>query len=122
MVPRGCGGCVVCQLWIGLLTVDWYVTWLCSNPPLNPLYILLLLITPQGHVVVTSPSFAHRLEYIYKNANDFDPGRYGPGREEDKKVQFAYIGFGGGRHSCMGYNFAYLQVCVNGGCVGCVGV
>lgn len=60
--------------------------------------------------MVTSPSFAHRLEHVYKNPDEFDPSRYGPGREEDKKAQFSYIGFGGGRHSCMGYNFAYLQV------------
>lgn len=32
-------------------------------------------------------------------------------REEEKALPFSYIGFGGGRHGCMGQNFAYLQVC-----------
>lgn len=31
-------------------------------------------------------------------------------REEEKALPFSYIGFGGGRHGCMGQNFAYLQV------------
>lgn len=36
--------------------------------------------------------------------------RYLPPREEDKVKPFSYVGFGGGRHGCMGTNFAYLQV------------
>ena len=36
--------------------------------------------------------------------------RYEAPREEDKQKQFSYVGFGGGRHGCMGTNFAYLQV------------
>lgn len=31
-------------------------------------------------------------------------------REEDKAAPFSYIGFGGGRHGCMGSQFAYLQI------------
>lgn len=31
-------------------------------------------------------------------------------RDEDKAVPFSYIGFGGGRHGCMGSQFAYLQI------------
>lgn len=36
--------------------------------------------------------------------------RYEAPREEDKQKPFSYVGFGGGRHGCMGTNFAYLQV------------
>lgn len=36
--------------------------------------------------------------------------RYEAPREEDKVKPFSYVGFGGGRHGCMGTNFAYLQV------------
>jgi hypothetical protein len=32
-------------------------------------------------------------------------------RDEDKKKPFSYMGFGGGRHACIGQHFAYLQVC-----------
>lgn len=38
--------------------------------------------------------------------------RYEAPREEDKKKPFSYVGFGGGRHGCMGTNFAYLQVSI----------
>merc|ERR1711871_1756580 len=40
----------------------------------------------------------------------FDPLRFGPGREEDKFAPFSFNGFGGGRHSCMGEHFGYMQV------------
>ena len=36
--------------------------------------------------------------------------RFGPGREEDRKSAYRLIGFGGGRHRCIGLTFAYLQV------------
>ena len=59
--------------------------------------------------MAVSPLVAHRDESVFKNALEFDPGRYGPGREEDRKP-FAYISFGGGRHKCMGNAFAILQI------------
>merc|ERR1719199_2188690 len=57
---------------------------------------------PKGDIVATSPTFAHRLEHVFKDPLKFDPTRYNEGREEDKKMPFSYIGFGGGRHGCMG--------------------
>ena len=63
----------------------------------------------KGNWVAVSPLVAHRHESVFKNALEFDPGRYGPGREEDRKP-FAYISFGGGRHKCMGNAFAILQI------------
>ena len=39
----------------------------------------------------------------------FDPERYAPPREEDKR-DFAFIAFGGGRHKCLGNAFAILQI------------
>jgi sterol 14-demethylase len=63
----------------------------------------------KGNWVAVSPMVAHRDENVFKNALEFDPDRYGPGREEDKR-SFAYISFGGGRHKCMGNAFAILQI------------
>jgi sterol 14-demethylase len=63
----------------------------------------------KGNWVAVSPLVAHRDESVFKNALEFDPGRYGPGREEDRRP-FAYISFGGGRHKCMGNAFAILQI------------
>ncbi|PKA64362.1 Obtusifoliol 14-alpha demethylase [Apostasia shenzhenica] len=66
---------------------------------------------PKGHIVATSPAFANRLPYIYKDPDSYDPGRFAPGREEDKAAgPFSYISFGGGRHGCLGEPFAYLQI------------
>ena len=65
---------------------------------------------PKGHVVVTSPATSHMLPHVYKDPAKFDPDRFGPGREEDKKQPFSFIGFGGGRHGCMGETFGYMQV------------
>ncbi|KAF7968863.1 hypothetical protein HWV62_29186 [Athelia sp. TMB] len=47
---------------------------------------------------------------IYTSPMDFDPDRYSPGREEDKKVPYAFIGWGGGRHPCSGMKFAKLEI------------
>jgi sterol 14-demethylase len=63
----------------------------------------------KGNWVAVSPMVAHRDEEVFKNALAYDPDRYGPGREEDKRP-FAYISFGGGRHKCMGNAFAILQI------------
>lgn len=65
-------------------------------------------VIPKGNVVAVSPWFFHRLPHIWSEPDAFDPDRWNRG--EDKGLQFSFIGFGGGRHSCMGYNFAYLQI------------
>lgn len=64
---------------------------------------------PKGDIVLVSPSVGMRLPDVFKDPDTFDPERYGPGREEHK-IPFAYLGFGGGMHSCMGQNFAFVQV------------
>lgn len=63
----------------------------------------------KGNWVAVSPMIAHRDPDVFDNPLEFDPDRYGPGREEDKRP-FAYISFGGGRHKCMGNAFAILQI------------
>lgn len=65
---------------------------------------------PKGDICCTSPSVQHRSEKLFKNANTFDHTRFLPPRSEDKAAKFTFIGFGGGRHGCMGTNFAYLQI------------
>lgn len=65
---------------------------------------------PKGDMVLVSPSVGMRLPEVFRDPDVFDPDRFGPGREEHKKSPYAYLGFGGGMHSCMGQNFAYVQV------------
>lgn len=65
---------------------------------------------PKGDMVFMSPSVGMRLPEVFADPDKFDPDRFGPGREEHKQSPYAYTGFGGGMHSCMGQNFAYVQV------------
>lgn len=67
------------------------------------------MLIPKGDLVVVSPTVSMRLESSFPNADKFDPDRFAPGREEHK-IPYAYLGFGGGMHSCMGQNFAFTQV------------
>jgi sterol 14-demethylase len=47
---------------------------------------------PKGHMVATSTAFANRLPHIYKDHESYDPGRFTPGREEDKAGgTFSYV-------------------------------
>jgi hypothetical protein len=64
----------------------------------------------QGDIVAASPSFSHMLPQYFKDPKAYDPERFASPREEDKQKPFTYLGFGGGRHGCLGQNFAYLQV------------
>jgi len=66
------------------------------------------MIPPKDQVVV-SPTVSMRLKTTFPNPDSFDPDRFAPGREE-QKIPYAFLGFGGGMHSCMGQNFAFMQV------------
>lgn len=67
-------------------------------------------VVPAGWLVMVSPAASHRIAEVFREPNRFDPYRFSPGREEDKRTRFALITFGGGRHACIGMTFAYLQV------------
>ena len=64
---------------------------------------------PKGTWIVISPTVSHQMESVFKNAAAFEPDRFAPPRDEDKR-DFAYISFGGGRHKCLGNAFAILQI------------
>jgi sterol 14alpha-demethylase len=64
---------------------------------------------PKGTWIVVSPTVSHRIPEVFRDPDAFDPDRFAPGREEDKR-DFAYVAFGGGRHKCLGNAFAILQI------------
>jgi len=64
---------------------------------------------PKNDMVCVAPSVGMRIESVFPKPDKFDPDRFGEGREEHK-IPYAYLGFGGGMHSCMGQNFAFMQV------------
>jgi sterol 14alpha-demethylase len=65
---------------------------------------------PAGSLALASPAVSHRLPAIYTEPDRFDPERFAPGREEDRRASYSLIGFGGGKHRCIGMVFAYQQI------------
>ncbi|GAC1317606.1 MAG: cytochrome P450 [Chloroflexota bacterium] len=63
-----------------------------------------------GGLALVSPGVSHRIAQVFADADRYDPDRFAPGREEDRQSQHALIGFGGGRHRCVGKVFAYQQI------------
>jgi sterol 14alpha-demethylase len=63
-----------------------------------------------GTMIMASPAVAHRIPEVFADPNRFDPDRFGPGRDEEKKNPMGWIAFGAGRHRCMGIVFAQLQL------------
>ncbi len=67
------------------------------------------IVVPVGDIVVVSPPVCNWSEDVYTDPSVFDPHRF----DADLEAQyppFSHVAFGGGRHGCMGENFAYLQV------------
>lgn len=62
-----------------------------------------------GSYLVASPYVSHRIPELFPDPERFDPDRFGPGREEDKKP-YALLTFGAGKHRCLGQHFAMMQV------------
>lgn len=46
----------------------------------------------------------------FKNANAFDPTRFADPRAEHKKCPHSYTPFGAGKHHCLGFGFAEMQI------------
>ncbi|XPS91751.1 Sterol 14-alpha-demethylase [Ascochyta lentis] len=66
-------------------------------------------VIPPNAVVTYATADVHQDPSIYPNPDTWDPARYLPGREEDKKVPHAWLGWGVGRHPCAGMRFAKLE-------------
>jgi sterol 14-demethylase len=71
---------------------------------------------PKSHEIIPNGAYAtyhlfdtHLNPAVYTDPEKWDPGRYLPGREEDKRVPDGYLGWGLGRHVCAGMRFAKLE-------------
>ena len=67
-------------------------------------------LVPAGDLVLVSPAVSHRIASIFAAPDCYDPERFATPREEDRSTPYALIGFGGGKHRCIGLAFAYQQV------------
>jgi sterol 14-demethylase len=63
-----------------------------------------------GGLAMVSPAVSHRLSECFHFPNRYDPDRFTPEKAEDHKSPYSLIGFGGGRHRCIGQAFAYQQI------------
>lgn len=96
----------------------------------NPLHIPnTKYIVPRGHYVLVAPGMSMMSEEYFKNASHYEPRRWedpnavaeDPNAEKDAQVDYGfgavakglaspYLPFGGGRHRCIGEQFAYVQL------------
>ena len=67
-------------------------------------------VIPAGTLAMVSPAMSHRLPHLFAEPDRFDPDRFSAPALEDKQHPYALIGFGGGKHRCMGKHFAEMQV------------
>jgi sterol 14-demethylase len=67
-------------------------------------------IIPVGDLTMVSPAVSHKVPEIFADPGRYDPDRFAPPREEDRRMPYALIGFGGGKHRCIGLAFANQQV------------
>ncbi|MGH8493608.1 MAG: cytochrome P450 [Moraxellaceae bacterium] len=64
----------------------------------------------KGTIIGVYPIHTHHMPEYWSNPDRFDPERFSPARNENKKHMFQWVPFGGGAHMCLGQHFANLQV------------
>ena len=50
----------------------------------------------------------HHDTTIYPDSDKWDPSRYLPERAEDKKAELGWLGWGVGRHPCLGMKVSLI--------------
>lgn len=63
-------------------------------------------VIPRGWTTMISPAVAHRLPSVFPDPDRYDPLRFATARE----VPHSMAAFGGGKHLCIGREFAYLEM------------
>ena len=69
-------------------------------------------VIPADAYVVLHLRDVHNDPEVYKDSEEWDPGRYLPDRAEDKKKEYAWVGWGVARHPCVGMRFAKLEMSI----------
>jgi cytochrome P450 len=65
---------------------------------------------PAGWQLIIPLSYNHRLPEYFARPDQFDPARFLPPREEDKKTPYSWMAFGGGKHMCIGMGIAQVEM------------
>ncbi|KAK3402796.1 cytochrome P450 [Sordaria brevicollis] len=69
-------------------------------------------VVPHGGFATYLLDDVHVNPSIYPDPLRWDPGRYLPDRAEDKKEPLAFLGWGAGRHPCLGMRLAKLEIAI----------
>lgn len=64
---------------------------------------------PAGASVRLALAAGQQLPEVFADPHAFDPDRFAPPREEDKKQPYSLVTFGGGTRICIGINFANIE-------------
>lgn len=67
-------------------------------------------VIPPDAYVAWHTRDVHMNPDIYENPEEWDPSRYLPERAEDKKREYAWMGWGVARHPCLGMKFAKMEM------------
>ena len=65
---------------------------------------------PAGTPVRLALAASHHLPAVFANPEVFDPDRFAPPRDEDRRTPYGLVTFGGGPRLCIGVNFATIEV------------
>lgn len=65
---------------------------------------------PANTNVWMAPQHVHRMSEYWDEPLKFDIDRWLEPRNEHKRHNFSWVGFGGGAHKCIGMHFALMQV------------
>jgi cytochrome P450 len=63
-----------------------------------------------GTPVFLAIAAGHRMPSVWDDPERFDPDRFLPPREEDRRTAYGLATFGGGPRICLGINFAQVEV------------
>jgi cytochrome P450 len=63
-----------------------------------------------GTPVFLAIAAGHRMASVWADPERFDPDRFLPPREEDRRTPYGLATFGGGPRICLGINFAQVEV------------
>lgn len=67
-------------------------------------------VIPAGAQVRLAIAATHRLPALFADPDRFDPDRFAPPRDEERRAPYALSTFGGGPRTCIGINFAQIEV------------
>jgi len=66
-------------------------------------------LLPAGTPVRLSLGASHLLPHVFAEPQRFEPDRFAPPREEDRRRPYGLVTFGGGPRICIGIHFAQIE-------------